>query len=222
MKRLSGMKRERLTFMLCLAGAVSSQAQTFTKLVDFNLTNGSNPAFMSLIQGGDGNLYGTTASGGTNDAGTVFKVTPAGKLTTLYSFCAEANCADGSSPKTGLTLSLRGNLYGVTSEGGSASMGTVFRITPLGKLSTVYSFCKQSGCPDGSDPFGALVLGTDGTYYGTTFEGGAGNSGTVFKIAETGKLTTLHSFNNTDGANPFAGLVQASNGNFYGTTVNGG
>ena len=96
-------------------------------------------------------------------------------------------------------------------------VGTVFKITPSGTLTTLYSFCPQSGCADGAEPNAALVQATDGNFYGTAFEGGANGVGTVFKITPSGTLTTLHSFDNMDGAFPQAGLVQAADGNFYGT-----
>ncbi len=117
-----------------------------------------------------------------------------------------------------------GNFYGTTYSGGAGiyGNGTVFKITPTGTLTTLYSFCTQSGCADGDNPAAGLVQGTDGNFYGTTTGGGANNGGTVFKITPTGTLTTLYSFDFTDGRTPFAGLVQATDGNFYGTTVSGG
>lgn len=107
-----------------------------------------------------------------------------------------------------------GNLYGTTSAGGTANMGTVFKITPTGAITTLYNF---SGA-DGQNPDGGLVLGTDGNFYGTTNFGGTNNLGTVFKITPSGTLTTLHSFAASDGANPHGGIVQGKNGMFYGTT----
>jgi len=105
---------------LWLCASASSPAQTFTTLVNFNYTNGASPYFMSLVQGTDGNLYGTTESGGANGEGTMFKVTPTGTLTTLYSFCAKTNCTDGSLPFGGLVLGTDGNFYGTTSSAGSS------------------------------------------------------------------------------------------------------
>jgi len=182
--------------------------------------------YAGLVQGGDGNFYGTTFEGGTNSDGTVFKITPAGSLTTLYSFCSQANCADGAFPYAGLVQGSDGNFYGTTFEGGTNSDGTVFKITPAGSLTTLYSFCSQANCADGAIPFAGLVQGSDGNFYGTTFEGATNGDGTVFKITPAGSLTTLYSFcsqsNCTDGALPYAGLVQGSDGNFYGTTLDGG
>ena len=180
-------------------------------------------------------MYGTTEYGGANRYGTVFKITPSGALTKLYSFCSQSGCADGANPFGPLVQATDGNLYGTTQIGGANTSGcggqgcgTVFKITPSGTLTTLYSFCSQSGCPDGANPYSRLVQATDGNFYGTTVSGGAftycgfaGGCGTVFKITPSGSLTTLHSFDGGDGAGPL-GLVQATGGNFYGTTSSGG
>src|SRR5581483_2420266 len=100
----------------------------------------------SLVLANDGNFYGTTTQGGANQNGTVFKLTSAGKLTTLYSFCSSSNCPDGSLPLAGLIQGANGNLYGVTEGGGSTGFGTIFEITRAGKLSTLYSFCSSGNC----------------------------------------------------------------------------
>ena len=203
----------------------SAQAQTFTVLHSFDGTDGSQ-VFTGLVQATDGNLYGTAAGGGANGGGTVFKITPSGTLTTLYSFCSQTNCTDGYFPAAGLVQATDGNFYGTTGYGGAIGSGTVFKITPSGTLTTLYSFCSQVGCTDGENPAGALVQATDGNFYGTTPFGGASTDccGTVFKITPSGTLTTLYSFclTCTDGAEPNGGLVQATNGNLYGTTPYGG
>ena len=106
-----------------------------------------------MIHDSKGNFYGTTSDGGENDAGTVFKLTPSGTLTTLYSFCSQSNCADGVEPRAGLIQDSDGNFYGTTFTGGNENDdGTVFKLTPSGTLTTLYSFCSQSGCSDGSLP----------------------------------------------------------------------
>lgn len=224
------------TFALGAATAISSPAQTFTTLATFNETNGAQPLYAPLVQGLDGNFYGTTTFGGANSnsvctgfdlsgCGTVFKVT-GGTLTTIYSFCAKSGCTDGAGPVAGLVLGNNGNFYGTTSVGGANGDGTVFEITPGGVLTTLYSFCAVSGCADGAKPDGGLVFATNGNLYGTTAYDGANHAGTVFEITPTGTLTTLYSFCSqsacSDGENPQAGLLQASNGNLYGTTFNGG
>ena len=189
-------------------------------------TDGANP-FAELVQAAAGNFYGTTFAGGTGNLGTVFKVTPSGALTTLYSFCSQSGCLDGQDPYAGLAQDANGDLYGTTQYGGAHAGGTVFRIAPSGTLTTLYSFCSQSGCADGYYPYGDLFRATDGDFYGTTKGGGAnGNYGTAFKITRSGTLTTLYGFclqsGCADGAYPYAGLVQATDGDFYGTTFGGG
>ena len=150
-------------------------------------------------------------------------------LTTLDSF----NGANGALPSTQLAALKRshhwvqhpnGNFYGTAPLGGANNSGTVFQIVPGGKITAIYSFCSIGGaaCTDGSFPEGALVVGSDGNLYGTTYLGGANNDGTVFKITTSGALTTLHSFSGTDGANPLGALVQGNDGNLYGTTYAGG
>jgi uncharacterized repeat protein (TIGR03803 family) len=191
-----------------------------------NCTDGAYP-LAGLIQATDGNFYGTAYAGGVNGNGTAFKITPAGTLTTLYSFCSQANCGDGETPYAALVQGTDGNFYGTTYAGGSSSncnggCGTVFKITSANTLSTLHGFAGT----DGSAPYAALVQAIDGNFYGTTEGGGTNGYGTVFKITPGGTLTTLYSFcsqtNCGDGAYPLAGLIQATDGNFYGTTEVGG
>ena len=164
---------------------------TFTTLYSFcsqpQCVDGSFP-FTTLMQATDGNFYGTTEQGGTVNAGTVFKITPGGILTTLYSFCSLPNCADGVRPMLGsLVQATDGNFYGTTS---GTDIGTAFQTTPGGILTTLYSFCSQPNCADGSYPFAGLLQATDGNFYGTTWNGGTGSGcrlphgcGTVFRLA---------------------------------------
>jgi uncharacterized repeat protein (TIGR03803 family) len=206
---------------------ISLSAQTFTTLFTFDTTDGSFP--VGLVQATNGDLYGTTtlggvtSAGGEKGAGTVFKITLDGTLTTLHSFCQQISCPDGYNPAVGLVQASDGNLYGTTSAGGANNFGTVFKITLDGTLTTLHSF----NGTDGEDPEGALVQATNGDLYGTTYYGGtnaacSGYCGTVFKITLDGILTTLHSFNGTDGQYPEAALIQATNGDLYGTTYYGG
>jgi uncharacterized repeat protein (TIGR03803 family) len=197
---------------------LAASAQTFTSLASFNGANGADPFYAALVQGLDGNLYGTTSARGAHGKGTVFKISPTGKVTTLYSFCAKSKCADGSTPYGGLVLGTDGNFYGMTFVGGTLNAGTVYRITPAGKLTTLHSFQFS----DGYNPYDALVQGSDGNFYGTTTYGGAHLLGNVFKITPQGVVTNLHSFDDSDGAEPEAGLIQGTDGNFYGTTYTGG
>jgi uncharacterized repeat protein (TIGR03803 family) len=192
-----------------------------TTLHKFDWNDGGYPA-AGLVEAAGGNFYGTTGSGGVHGAGTVLGMTPGGKMTSLYSFCAQTNCADGDDPQAVLVVGNDGDLYGTTALGGTGDRGTIFKITPGGALTTLYSFCGKTNCTDGEGPFAPLVLGTDGNFYGVTNYGGAYNSGTIFKITPAGTLTTLHSFDGTDGSGPLGGLCQATDGNFYGTTLEGG
>jgi uncharacterized repeat protein (TIGR03803 family) len=223
-RKLSFTRIGGIFFLFCTVSEIASPAQStlFRSLASFNGANGAAPGYVSLVRGDDGNFYGTTIFGGANDQGTVFKVTPTGELSTLYSFCAQTNCTDGDQPAAGLVLGNDGNFYGITSGGGAyLYYGTVFKITPAGLLTTLHSF---HGYPtDGQAPVAALVQGSDGNFYGTTQIGGSGTFGTVFKITTSGVLTTLYNFG--DGAHgwyPYAGLVQGSDGNLYGTTFFGG
>lgn len=196
--------------------AMPAQA-TFAVLANFDGDDGANPS-AGLIQARDGDFYGTTGYGGTNNDGTVFKITPEGKLTTLHSF----NGMDGAVPVAPLVQARNGKFYGTTGRGGANGKGTFFRINRGGELTTIYNFETNGGISVG------LVQGADGDFYGTTSNGGASSAcgtsgcGTVFKITERGTLTILHSFDFMDGANPHAGLVQGRDGNLYGTTLEGG
>jgi uncharacterized repeat protein (TIGR03803 family) len=228
--------------MLSAATPIPLRAQALTVLHSFDGADGANSA-AALIQAADGNFYGTTVAGGANNScsyfgvsgcGTIFEITPSGTLTTLYSFCSQSGCLDGNFPFAALIQAADGNFYGTTAAGGAndscsyylgfVGCGTVFEITPSGTLTTLYSFCSQSGCADGGLPNG-LIQGSDGNLYGTASFGGANGEGTVFQITPSGTLTTLYSFcsqaNCTDGSGP-AGLVQGTDGNFYGTTTYGG
>ena len=187
--------------------------------------DGRNP-FAGLVQGTDGNFYGTTLEGGAKGFGTVFKITPSGTLTTLHSFCTQSGCPDGQFPQTGLVQATNGNLYGTTITGGAYGDGTIFEITTSGTLTTLYNVCSQSGCPDGNYLYAGLIQATDGNLYGIMDVGGTNDSGTIFKITLSGTLTTLYNFCSqsgcTDGQYPAGGLVQDTNGNLYGMTADGG
>jgi uncharacterized repeat protein (TIGR03803 family) len=247
MSRLSFWKRIGVVLVFCAVAAIGSPAQTFTTLTFTTLysfcaqtgcTDGAGP-YAELVQATDGNFYRTTAGGGgyctdMDGCGTVFKITSTGTLTTLYSFCAQTGCPDGSALYAGLVQATDGDFYGTTFDDGANTTGcglyyggnacgTVFKITAGGTLTTLYSFCAQTGCTDGEEPWAGLIQATDGNFYGTTRDGGAnGNLGTVFKITPAGTLTTLHSFRGTDGFQLQAGVMQGTDGNLYGTTLGGG
>ena len=219
-----------------------TRAGALTVLYSFcslaNCADGDNPA-ASVVQGTDGNFYGTTTVGGegqneflcgTFGCGTVFKITPRGKLTTLYSFCSLANCADGVRPIAPLIQAANGNFYGTTSVGGNCATstclgGTIFEITPAGALTTLYSFCSVANCADGEGPGASLVRASDGNLYGTTGGGGTENSaGTIFETTPTGAVNTVYNFclpRNCGGSSVPGGLIQATDGIFYGMTYGG-
>jgi uncharacterized repeat protein (TIGR03803 family) len=177
-----------------------------------------------LVEDDNGNFYGTTSESGTGSAGTVFMMNPDHVVTTLYAFCGSPNCTDGSTPLAPLLQGADGNFYGTTSQGGTGFSGTIFKVTPAGVFTSIYSFCLVSGCPDGSKPAAALIQGSDGSFYGTTPNGGGSGFGTTFRVTSAGVLNTPHSFAGTgvEGGTPLAALVLGSDGNFYGTTEQGG
>src|SRR5437773_1023085 len=118
MSKLSWGKRAYAVFLLCATTAIALPAQTFTVLHNFDGTDGGNPE-AGLVQATDGNFYGTTFFGGADGQGTVFKITPSGTLTTLYSFCSQSGCADGLEPAAALVQATDGNFYGTTIGGGA-------------------------------------------------------------------------------------------------------
>jgi uncharacterized repeat protein (TIGR03803 family) len=137
-------------------------------------------------------------------------------VTTIHSF---DNLGGPGTPQSGLIQASDGNFYGTSSGGGINAVGSIYRVTSTGAVTTLYSF----DYTDGQYPYSALVQGKNGNFYGTTDEGGPnGSFGTVFMLTPSGGLTTLHAFLNTDGQYPVAGLMQAKDGSFYGATANGG
>jgi uncharacterized repeat protein (TIGR03803 family) len=183
----------------------------------YSFTNGLDGGLVAagLLRGSDGNLYGTTSKGGASGYGTVFGITTNGGLSTLASF----NNSNGAYPLAGLVQDPTGNLYGTTTVGGASNNGVVFRLTPAGGLTNVYSF---GGGTDGSYPAAALLMGSDGNFYGTTAYGGNYGAGTVFRLGLDGTLTTLVAFDGYAGANPQAALIEDTDGSLLGTTQNGG
>lgn len=170
-----------------------------------------------LTAGPDGNFYGTTTFGGANNLGTIFKITPAGMKTVLYSFAG--GTGDGQYPASGLELGDDGVFYVTTTAGGAFGGGTFFKITLDGSETVLYSF---GGNGSGVTPQGLTLL-SDGNFYGTTASGGANNLGTVYKMTSAGEQTVLHSFAaGGDGQTPVAGLSADSDGNLYGVTYYGG
>ena len=197
----------------------TSYATLHTFLTDG--VDGQSPG--ALIQASDGALYGTTSIGGTNRAGTVYKLNgDGGSYRLLHVFGSVAK--DGGNPEAGLIEGRDGGLYGTTFFGGSNDMGTVFRLSKDGSNYTILVHLGRSAS-DGANPDTAVTQGADGALYGTTFFGGTNDAGTVFKVNTNGDsygvlLTFIKS--GGDGQNPDAALMQASNGTLYGTTYSGG
>ena len=179
-------KLSSILLAFCITSAVVAPAQTFTTIFSFDGANGENPYYGSLVQGTNGSLYGTASSGGSNDGGTIFELSPSGVVTTLYDFCSQPGCSDGENPYGGLIQGTNGNLYGTTWAGGTDNAGTVFEITPAGELTTLYRFCSQPSCTDGYGPAATLTQSTNGNLYGTTGLGGTAFYGTVFEMTPSG------------------------------------
>ncbi len=229
---------------LCLATAFSSHAQTFTTEFIFTEAQGYIP--ISLTQGVDGNLYGTSFAGGKHGQnlsmpgdGTVFRLSLDGTTqTVLYNFCSASKCADGLYPNAGLILAPNQAFYGTTESGGSGAYcnanpdngcGSVFKMTADGTLTTLYSFCSYAACSDGEVPESPLVLAFNGYFYGTNYFGGlpgacgsALGCGTIFEITPSGQFLRVYIFCRSylcpDGSAPQVPLVQGNDGNLYGVS----
>jgi uncharacterized repeat protein (TIGR03803 family) len=184
--------------------------------------------YAGLFQASDGNLYGTTLRGGLNDKGTVFRITLDGTFTRLHDF----NGDDGENPEGELIQGPDGNLYGTTLQGGTGGRGTIYRMTMAGVLTSLYSFPSLSAFSTagiainetGANPRSALFHAADGNFYGTTYQGGPGGYGTVYRITPAGALTTFHAFTGPSFGSgyPLSAVTQDAAGNFYGTTERGG
>ncbi len=188
----------------------------FSTLLSFSGSNGffsGNTPLCSLSQDTNGNFYGTTAYGGTNALGNIYKLSAENSFTDLYSFVGGN---DGSAPSAPLILSADGTLRGVTASGGAYGQGNIFSLSPGGAFSNRYSF---TGAGDGSAPVGALLQGLDSNFYGMTASGGSSNRGTVFRTTATGVTTNIYSFTGgSDGFLPVGALVQGTDGSLYGVT----
>jgi len=216
-----GRYREGTIFEITAAGA-------FQKLYDFcsvgNCADGNLPG--TLLFASSGALYGTTEAGGTYQGGTLFTIVPGGSFTTLYSFCSLAACADGYRPGAMLAQGADGDIYGTTAAGGTTKSGTAFQWTLGGTLQTIYTFCSQPACADGSNPQAGLVTAPDGSFYGAASGGGVNGGGALYDLTTTGTFTQVYAFcaqaNCADGSAPAAVPTLGSDGNLYGTTSSGG
>lgn len=199
-----------LLVLVCLCP--TTRAATFTTVHQFGRTaQESAGASAGLTRAKDGNLYGTSKDGGAFGAGTVYRMTPDGIVTVLYSF---QGSADGGHPQSRLVQAADGAFYGMTFWG-TNNGGVAYKITTSGVMTILHTFY---GGNKGVTSMNALVQAKDGNFYGTT-QGGAANFGTIFQMTPAGAVTTLYTFTNTgDGAYPSTALVQASDGTFYGGT----
>jgi uncharacterized repeat protein (TIGR03803 family) len=193
-------------------------ASALTTLAYLSNQNNLNP-YTALVQGSNGNFYGSTENASKPGDGTIFEMASNGVPDVIYSFMGGP---DGNAAVGALAQGMDGNFYGLTTGGGANGYGGVFRMTPAGALTNLYSF---TGGTDGYNPIGALALGTDGNFSGVTRRNvidNVGFVGTIFKVSTNGTLTTLYALNplyNGDGEYPFAGLLEGADGNFYGTTL---
>jgi uncharacterized repeat protein (TIGR03803 family) len=206
-------------FALGTVEAQSVPAQTFSVIYNFAGSADGGDPYASLIRDAAGNLYSTVSYGGTSFAGAVFKVDPKGAETVLYSFTGGA---DGAQPMSALVRDNQGNLYGTTTQGGSAGAGVVFKVDPSGTETVLHNF---SGGTDGIIPTGGLLRDKAGNLYGTTSQGGTSNDGVIFKITPRGKEIILHTFTGgaTDGKYPtYTSLLMDAQGTIYGVTEEGG
>ncbi len=191
-----------------------SPSGAFTVLYDFDGAHGEFPND-PLVQGTDGNFYGTTEYGGANGYGVVFKITPAGKVTVLHNF----DLTHGGYPFAPLVQGADGDFYGTAEAGGSVGSGVVFKVTPAGKFTVLHDMNMTT---DGANPWAGLVQATDGNFYGANGSGGTQNRGTIFRITSSGAFSVLYNFDVTTGDIPYTTIFQHTNGTLYGTTFGGG
>jgi uncharacterized repeat protein (TIGR03803 family) len=195
-------------------------AQTVSTIYNFadNGISGANPWYVTLVQGTNGNLYGTTYNGGANLLGTVFSISPSGTETLLHSF-AGGN-SDGAYPTGGLTLGTDGNFYGTTQQGGANAQGVVFKLTQTGTITILHSF---NGFLDAAFPWGPPILASDGNFYGTTSGGGKSGNGAVYQVSSSGtSFNVIYNFDVTHGFSPIAPPTQGTDGYLYIPVSEGG
>ena len=216
-------------------GAAAHGAKGYSSLYTFctkgQICKRGDLPFSGVTADTSGNLYGATVLGGANSScfngsgcGTIYEITPLGKESVLYSFCNEANCADGANPRATPLRDQSGNLFGTTEFGGANNGGAVYELSADGTESVLYSFCNQANCADGLAPYSNLITDSKGNFYGTTRNGGPNNCGVVFKLKPDGRETVLHSFgtHSNDGCQLLSGVIMDREGNLFGSTSQGG
>jgi len=192
-----------------------SPTGSFSALYSFPGSPNSQTTYAGLVQGGDGEFYGTTDPTSNPQNATIFKITSAGDLTTLYTF----SNTDYDYQLSALVEGTDGNFYGTTNEGGTYGFGAIFRVSPAGAFDILHNF---GATGDGQHPFSGVIQASDGNFYGTTSSGGANNTGAIFRVTPAGGYTQIYSFpapNNGEAPAPYAGLIEGSDGNLYGVTT---
>lgn len=196
-----------------VASSTTQPQPTYQVLHSFTRADGARPQ-AGLVQAQDGDLYGTTSSGGPNDFGTVFRLKPNGPVTVVRALAE----TDGTSPVAGLLEGNDSTLYGTSVSGGPNGAGTVYRVDAASTVTMVHAFRWS----DGARPNAALIQARDGFFYGTTFNGGRAGAGTIVRMGPSGDVTLLYEFTGVAAGTPAANLIQGSDGYFYGTTLYGG
>lgn len=189
----------------------------YTVLHNMTATTDGSSSVTSLVEGKDGNLYGTANTGGANNYGTIFKVTKAGVFTTLKSL---NGTTDGYYCQSDLIQATDGNFYGTCYGGGSNSSGTVFKITSTGSYTVIKNFVYST---DGGNPKSGLLQNSDGSFYGMTYAGGTKSSGTIYKLTSTNVFSVIHAMSSaTEGGNITSVLSKGDDGKFYAMAQTGG
>jgi uncharacterized repeat protein (TIGR03803 family) len=186
-------------------------------LHSFGAAGDGQAPFGSLIQAADGNLYGMTGAGGLNSSGSAFRMTLEGAETLLHSF---GSGSDGANPAGSLVQGSDGNFYGLTRDGGAYGTGAVIELSSAGTESVLVSLGAGT---DGANPFGDVLLGSDGSFYALARNGGANGAGAVLQITSGGSESVVYSFAAApDGAAPYGSLIETPDGSLYGMTSEGG